>query len=141
VTDEQQGAFELNGDARDVVIPSTPDVVVDPFAALGERPQLTLFEVEESWRALWKGMPEFVQENLEPLKTIYVHFETRADMAAFSALVDQKITMQTRSIWFPENEVALNNMRRYIDALPSPDEAPIESARADVETVELDDEA
>jgi len=98
-----------------------------------KQPQRSLFELDESWRAIWKGMPEFVQRDLTPLKTIYVHFETRQDMVAFAILVDQPITMHTRSIWYPEAEHVSRLDKRYIDA--SPDD-PVPDG---IEITELDE--
>ena len=65
--------------------------------------QPPLIEVEEWWQEEWQGMPEFVQGNLKPLKTIYVHFEDEEDMKAFSRLIGQKITVHTQYIWYPEH--------------------------------------
>jgi hypothetical protein len=67
--------------------------------------QPALFEKGEWWDSLWNGMPEFVQEDQEPYRTIYVHFENRADVEAFAELVKQKITANTKSIWYPEAEI------------------------------------
>ena len=79
---------------------------------------MSLLEVDEDWRRVWQGMPEFIQQDLMPIKTIYVHFETRADIEAFAALVAQPIGMNTKSIWYPEAEIQHWD-RRYIDA-PEP---------------------
>lgn len=67
-------------------------------------------------------MPEFVQNDLTPVKTIYVHFETLQDMAAFAVLVDQPITTNTRSIWYPEAEIGRFADKRYIDGSPPDDD-------------------
>jgi hypothetical protein len=80
--------------------------------------QVSLFDKGEWWQEFWKGMPEFIQEDLTPVKTIYVHFETREDMEAFAKLVDQPLTMNTRSIWYPEAEIGRIANKRYIDELP-----------------------
>ncbi len=53
--------------------------------------QIPLIDVGEWWQEYWKGMPEFVQKDLAPWKTIYVHFENREGMEAFSKLVDQYV--------------------------------------------------
>jgi len=54
---------------------------------------------------LWKGMPEFEQEDLESWKAIKVHFANEEDYKAFAALIAQTLTPHTRSIWFPpQNE-------------------------------------
>ena len=79
--------------------------------------QKPLFDKGERYENEWKGMPEFVQENLEPYKTIYVHFESRDDMEAFARLIGQSIGLNTRSIWYPEAEIGHFADRRYIDEL------------------------
>ena len=61
----------------------------------------------------WAGMPEFEQGDLMPEKSIKVHFATKADCAAFSKLVGQKITDETPSIWYPEAEKSVNVAKRY----------------------------
>jgi hypothetical protein len=83
-----------------------------------EPEQTPLFDKGEWWEESWKGMPEFVQKDLEPFKSIYVHFETREDMNAFSALVGQKVGVDTRSIWYPEAEIGRYSNKRFIDAPP-----------------------
>ncbi len=88
--------------------------------SVGEPEQLTLLKIGEWWEELWNGMPEFIQEDLEPFKTIYVHFENRKDMEAFAGLVGQAITMDTRSIWYPEAEIGRFANKRYIEASPPP---------------------
>jgi len=85
---------------------------------VGEPEQHSLFDVGTGWEEHWKGIPEFVQEDLEPFKTIYVHFENRKDMEAFAKLVDQTITMNTRSIWYPEAEIGRFANKRWVDAPP-----------------------
>jgi hypothetical protein len=50
-------------------------------------------------------MPEFIQDDLTPYKSIYVHFDTREDLEAFCKLVGQKIYSTTQCIWFPEAEI------------------------------------
>mgnify|MGYP001609129202 CR=1 FL=1 len=90
--------------------------------------QSALFDVGEAWEKHWNGMPEFVQRDLSPFKTIYVHFETREDMQAFAELVGQRIGLNTRFIWYPEAEVGYFFNKRYIDAPP-----PAINADIDVE--------
>lgn len=72
--------------------------------------QVSLFDAKEAasedeatslWRAEWQGMPEFVQEKQRPFAQIIVRFETEADLQAFAALIGQKLTPKTKSIWHP----------------------------------------
>lgn len=83
-----------------------------------EPSQLNLFESPEWWEEYWKGMPEFVQEDLQPLKSIIVHFEKREDVEAFSKLIDQPITMDTKSVWFPEADIDEVAHKRWYDVKP-----------------------
>jgi hypothetical protein len=60
------------------------------------------FELPERWEDEWQGMPEFVQDDRGPYKTIYVHFKNEKDVEDFAKLVEQKINPQTKFIWFPK---------------------------------------
>ena len=65
----------------------------------------------------WKGMPEFTQTALKPVKQLLVNFETNSDMLKFSKLIGQEITAKTRSIWYPkvEGEPAKTFNKRWVD--------------------------
>ncbi len=83
-----------------------------------DRQQLTFgyySEVKELWKKEWQGMPEYEHENLEPWKTLYVHFEDRKAMDNFSKLVEQSLTSRTRSIWYPEAEIGRFAGKAYVD--------------------------
>lgn len=55
------------------------------------------------WKKEWKGMPEFIQEDLlTSTRSIIIHFETKEDVDKFSELIGQKIMPKTKSIWFPK---------------------------------------
>jgi len=64
--------------------------------------QLGMFDTGEWWADHWQGMPEFVQEDLQPEQTLLVHFKSEEDRLAFAELVNQKITHATKYIWYPE---------------------------------------
>lgn len=69
----------------------------------------------EPWRDEWKGMPEFIQEDLSPWKQIIVSFACRADMETFAKLVGQRINFETRNLWYPEAEIGHFANKRYTD--------------------------
>ena len=77
--------------------------------------QLSLFDVSPSWEKEWRGMPEFVQANKAAWKSIIVHFANREDMRTFGALVEQTITFQTQSIWYPKARIERYMDKRYVD--------------------------
>lgn len=71
--------------------------------------------IDEAWKKEWQGMPEFVQEDLEPKYQIIVSFEDLPALLAFGELLDKKFTENTRSIWFPEAEIGRYADKRYFD--------------------------
>jgi hypothetical protein len=85
--------------------------LVDPL-------QIGLFDKDEAapWYNEWVGMPEFIQDDLQPFKTLIVHFANSADMAEFARMVDQRIGLKTQSIWYPEAEIGRMVDKRYNDA-------------------------
>jgi hypothetical protein len=58
----------------------------------------------KEWEDEWEDMPEYAQEDKEPFKTIHVKFENSEDMLAFSELIQQKIMLQTKGIWYPAHK-------------------------------------
>jgi hypothetical protein len=44
------------------------------------------------------------------IRSMYVHFETREDMEAFSRLVGQKVDLTTEAIWYPEQKAVFGNV-------------------------------
>jgi len=69
--------------------------------------QTSLFandEIEESWKIEWQGMPEFIQNDQEPIQQIIVSFKTKEDIKIFAELINQNVTYQTKSVWYPEEK-------------------------------------
>lgn len=64
----------------------------------------------------WRGMPEFVQENLMPFKTVMIHFENQENVLKFSELIKQKITNLTKSLWYPKAELIKPSEWQYVDS-------------------------
>ena len=56
------------------------------------------------WQQEWVGMPEFVQENKQPVQKIVVSFESQKDVDEFAKITGYKITNKTKSLWFPYRE-------------------------------------
>jgi predicted AlkP superfamily phosphohydrolase/phosphomutase len=82
---------------------------------------LELFDIEiaekwdnqKDWKNEWKNMPEFVQEDMTPHRTLYVHFENEENLNKFLELIDQEITPKTKYIWFPDTEKRIKS--KYVD--------------------------
>jgi len=77
--------------------------------------QGSLFGLGEWWEKDWQGMPEFIQKDQGPFKSLIINFECREDMDAFAVLVGQRLTFKTQSIWYPEAKIRRYSNKRYID--------------------------
>jgi hypothetical protein len=70
-----------------------------------EDEQVDLFENPAFWVDHWQGMPEWNQEDLTPLQTVYIHLATEEDRQEFMKLIRQTINPETKSLWYPAAEI------------------------------------
>jgi hypothetical protein len=70
---------------------------------------------DDEWKAEWKDMPEFIQEDLTSFRKIIVHFQSQEDVDAFAKLVGQNIGPKQPSIGFPQRVVRRYANKRYVD--------------------------
>ena len=70
---------------------------------------------EQLWEAEWQDMPEYKQENLEPFRTLYIHFKCQADVDDFSEKINQKIHSEQKSYWHPNTGPRFNSDMVYVD--------------------------
>lgn len=77
--------------------------------------QLAFIDRDEWWKVEWHGMPSFCQDDIQPLKTLIVHFRVRDDLLNFSRLLGQRITQDTKTIWYPEMQRMQRNNLFYVD--------------------------
>jgi hypothetical protein len=77
--------------------------------------QMSIFEEQQGWEAEWQDMPEFVQQNLLPEKSIKVNFASIEDMKKFADLIGQIITIDTQYVWFPKAEIQMLKNKLYVD--------------------------
>lgn len=68
------------------------------------------------WRSEWVDMPEFDQPKQEPHAKINIRFRNEEDLQEFAALIGQKLTSKTKSIWIPALPRGLNAHKRWKDA-------------------------
>jgi hypothetical protein len=61
----------------------------------------------------WEDMPEYDNQDLNGYQRIVVHFPTKKDVKKFARLMKQKITDNTKSMWFPEQEEDKVTGERY----------------------------
>jgi hypothetical protein len=70
----------------------------------GELFNLGLTNVASDPNAEWRGMPSFNQEDQLAWRRLIVNFRCAEDLKQFAAVLNQIVTEETRSIWYPENE-------------------------------------
>ena len=66
------------------------------------------------WKKEWQNMPEYSQEDLQPIKKLIISFDTYEDYFNFGKLIDQKLTSKTKSVWYPKMEKTSYKHMRYI---------------------------
>lgn len=65
--------------------------------------------------AEWVGMPDFHQEDQLAWKRLIVNFASLEDLNSFATLIEQSLTDQTRSIWYPYQAPEHLQQYRYVD--------------------------
>ena len=71
------------------------------------------------WREAWGGMPEYSHKDLEPWKSVWVHFPSPAALADFAHLLGQPRTHQTRYVHFPRVDPLKSAHQRWRSAEPT----------------------
>ena len=81
------------GDAPAEPAPEPAEPAPVPESAKPARPaepeQFHLIDPDPPWRKEWEGMPQFVQVDQTPMRSLLVHFESAEDIRAFERLVCQ----------------------------------------------------
>ena len=99
---------------RDHIIPVISVPVSDEEKDVG-----FLFDaeiMEKTWEKEWTGMPEYSHQDLTPVKQLIVSFEKEDDYREFAKLVEQKLTGQTQSIWYPAVKIInVIGVKQYAD--------------------------
>lgn len=71
-----------------------------PSAALIEVASAALQNERESWHRLWQGMPEFIQMDEEPWKSVTVHFQNRTQYDRFLRMTGCNV-YHDKWAWYP----------------------------------------
>jgi len=78
--------------------------------------QIDMFPTfENEWEKEWHDMPEFLQQNTEPVQQIIVSFQTYHHVKMFAQMIDQNLTPNTKSVWFPKKETLAPKYFLYVD--------------------------
>ena len=72
-------------------------------------------DFENEWEKEWHGMPEFVQDDLTPFRSIIINFSCPDDIELFKKAINETFTPLTKSLWYPSEENIKPSSRRYVD--------------------------
>lgn len=99
----------------DVINSDDPEFLLD--VSMSEMPtgQMAFIDDDEWWKVEWQGMPEYVQDDTTPWKSLYVHFRCREDYDEFGRVMQQRLTSDTSSIWFPIEVRQVVYTKAYVD--------------------------
>jgi len=62
------------------------------------------FKIKRIEEKEWEGMPEFIQESVEPYHSIKIHFKHEKAMKHFAKKMKQHITKKTKFIYYPKKD-------------------------------------
>ena len=63
--------------------------------------------------AEWEDMPEFIQDDLQPYRSIIIHFGEEKHVEEFFKLLDQPYSEKVRYLWHPQLIREDNESKRY----------------------------
>jgi len=63
------------------------------------------FERPPEWKQHWRGMPTFEQQDLTSAFSVEVNLSSAAARDRLSSLMDRNLTENTRSVWWPREEI------------------------------------
>ena len=97
-----------------------PDVKTYKFLdkdAVPQKPKKKLKPTaDDKWRKLWTGMPEYIQEDYEPYHKIDMRFYDEDGYKAFAKIVQQNLSENTNSIWYPKLDRDANAKKRWVES-------------------------
>lgn len=107
-------------ESRSLLFDSTDEISAYKFLdkdAIPKKPKKKLKPIADSkWRKLWTGMPEYIQEDYEPYHKIDMRFYDEAGYIAFTKIVQQNLSENTNSIWYPKLDRDANAKKRWVES-------------------------
>lgn len=93
---------------------TAPPAILRPKHSPAGPPSVEVSSEGTDVNAEWgKGMPEFVQNDKEPFRSVIIHFFDQKGVDEFATLIKQKITDKTRMTWYPEIVIEKAADKRY----------------------------
>lgn len=92
---------------------------------MSEPEQNLLFDIPPDWSEKWKGMPGYDHVDQESARDLILHFRNDADIQAFAELTGQKITDQTKSMWYPPLKIEPYFHKKYVSEVAINPQYPV----------------
>lgn len=96
------------------------------FARVGrDDGQDTLFDASPAWEPYWWGMPEYVAEDLRPLRSMTIWFASDSDVEDFKRTLGLRMTAHQHQTWWPQTRERLKPLEYAWIGTPSPTRHPV----------------
>jgi hypothetical protein len=87
--------------------------------------QKTFFDDHPSWTDNWVDMPAHEHKNLEPWRSLQLHFRNDADLQEFARLLNQPVSPTTKYLWYPKAEIDHTFNKRVVFTFPKQPKYPV----------------
>lgn len=87
--------------------------------------QKTLVDDAPAWTEQWQDMPEYTHKDLQPWRTIMMHFRCSEDVQKFVELIRQRVSPTTKFLWYPQAEIDHASHYRHVAAFPKQPQYPV----------------
>lgn len=70
-------------------------------------------DIEPEWAKHWRQMPEYICEDIQPVRQLILSFANEDEIQEFSNLLGQRITSKTKSLWFKPQPIGTYRDKSY----------------------------
>jgi len=103
------------------------EIVADDDSSDDRREAPAVVPERQWWWDVWRGMPEYVQRNIGPWKTVKIHVRDREDFERLQKQLGVKLNTTKNNMpacWFPPSPELPEDSWRYVDEDSDPSELP-----------------
>lgn len=87
--------------------------------------QRLFFDIPPTWTDEWQDMPEYSHSDLQPWRTILLHFGNEDAVRDFCELIGQTVSPTTKFLWHPKAEISRESDKRVIATFPKNPQHPV----------------
>lgn len=87
--------------------------------------QREFISLPPTWTNEWQDMPDYTHRDLQPWRTILLHFSNDADVQDFCEKIGQKVTPTTKFLWHPKAKIDHVTSKRVVATFPRNPQYPV----------------